>query len=274
MRKLIFFVAVALLSAGISCGNAENEEKDTLVLVKTEYGDIKIKLYNKTVEHKSNFIKLANEGFYNGLLFHRVIPNFMIQGGDPDSRNASPDQKLGAGALDYSLPAEFVPEYYHKRGAVAAARRGDVANPKKSSSSSQFYIIQGEKYTDGQLDTLLMVKNESLKRRIFNQEVQKSYKELNEFKKNEDVESFNNKIVEIRLKSDSLYEAANKYEYTDEQRETYKTIGGYPSLDGDYTVFGEVIEGMDVVDKIAAVETGSADRPVKDIKMEVEVIDK
>ncbi len=273
MRKIIFFAVVVLITAGASCSRAEKNDNDTLILIKTDYGNIKIKLYDKTVEHKSNFIKLANEGFYDGLLFHRVIKNFMIQGGDPDSKNTGSEKKLDEDSPGSSLPSEIMPkEYFHKRGAVAAARRNDMVNPQKRSSASQFYIIQGEVYTDGQLDTLLMVKNEGLKKRIFNQQVEKNYDELDRMRKKDDHEGFNSKLVELRLLTDSLYEKAQKYELTGEQRKIYTTIGGYPSLDGDYTVFGEVVEGMDVVDKIASVKTGPGDRPVEDVKMEVEVI--
>ncbi|HKJ79095.1 MAG TPA: peptidylprolyl isomerase [Prolixibacteraceae bacterium] len=274
MRKFVFFIATALLAIGVSCGNNKKGDDEKLVLIQTNYGDIQVKLYDKTEEHTNNFIKLANEGFYDSLLFHRVIENFMIQGGDPDSKNAESTKKLGEGALDYSLQPEFFPEYFHKRGALAAARRSDMINPQKRSSASQFYIIQGEKYTAGQLDTLLMVKNEGLKKRIFNLEIEKNSRELDKLSKIKDQEKFKELLVEIRLRTDTLYEEAKKYEITDEQREAYTTIGGYPSLDGDYTVFGEVVKGMEVVDKIAAVETGAANRPVKDvIILNMEVLD-
>ena len=274
MRKLIIFVTIAFCIALISCGNTEKTEKETIVLIKTNLGDIKIKLYEKTPQHKNNFIKLVNEGFYNGLLFHRVIKNFMIQGGDPNSKNASANKQLGAGSLDYTIPAEFIPEYYNKRGALAAARQGDRVNPQKRSSASQFFIVQGEIYRSGQLDTLLMVKNENLKKQIFGQEIGKFSAELNELRQQNNQEKFNRIIAETRAKSDSLFEKSKKYYFTEEQREMYTTIGGYPSLDGDYTVFGEVIEGMDIVDKIASVETGQANRPLVDIRMEMEVLNK
>lgn len=273
MRIIVFFVAIALLTMGISCGNERNEEDGTRVLIQTNYGDFTVKLYEKTIEHKNNFIKLVNEDFYDSLLFHRVIENFMIQGGDPNSKHAGPQEKLGEGGLDYSIPAEFFPEYYHKRGALAAARRSDFLNPKKKSSASQFYIVQGEKYTNGQLDTLLINKNNSLKKRIFYRELDPLSDDLNRMKMKKDTAGFNRILIDLRNRTDSLYKIAPKYELTDEQREVYTTIGGYPSLDGDYTVFGEVVKGMDVVDKIAAVETGAADRPVKDvIILDMEVI--
>lgn len=272
MRKLIFFVAMALLAAIISCGNTENEGGPK-VLIKTDYGDITVKLYNKTEEHKKNFIKLVEEDFYNGLLFHRVIENFMIQGGDPDSKNAKPGEKLGGGSLDYNIPAEFVPEYFHKRGALAAARRGGPSNPDKRSSASQFYIVQGKVVTPGQIDTLEMMKNSRLMKEMVAKQLESHRTELEDFRKNNDREGFNVRVAEIREEVDSLMEAnGTKFEFTGEQREIYTTIGGYPSLDGDYTVFGEVIEGMEVVDKIAALETDKNNRPFTDVKIEVKVL--
>lgn len=265
MRKLLFIAAIALFVVGVSCGNSEKEEEGTKVLINTNYGEITVKLYEKTTKHKENFIKLVQEDFYDSLLFHRVIENFMIQGGDPDSKNADPKKRLGEGKPDHSIPAEFFPEFYHKRGALAAARRSDMVNPSKRSSASQFYIVQGEKYTEGQLDTLLTMKNEGLKKRIFSFEVEKNSKKLDRLSKQNDQEEFKQMLIDIRLKTDTLYEQAEKYRLTEEQRKAYTTIGGYPSLDGDYTVFGEVVDGMDVVDKIAAVETGAANRPVEDV---------
>jgi peptidyl-prolyl cis-trans isomerase B (cyclophilin B) len=272
MRKLIFFIAIVFISSAVSCGNAGNNGNEKLVLIKTDYGNIKIKLYDKTPEHKKNFLKLVNDGFYDNLLFHRVIENFMIQGGDPNSKNAEPGKQLGGGSPDYTLPAEFVPEYYHKRGALAAARQGDRMNPQKRSSSSQFYIVQGEIYRPGQLDTLQMYKNENLRKQIFSEELNKISGELNSLKQQNNLDGFNRLVSETRAKSDSLFEISKKYKLSEDQRETYTTEGGYPSLDGDYTVFGEVVEGMEVVDKIAAVETDAANRPAVDVKMEMEVI--
>ena len=273
MKQLVFIVLSVLMASMASCSNSANEGSSSIILIKTDYGDIKLKLYEKTPGHRKNFVKLTQEDFYDGLLFHRVIENFMIQGGDPDSKNAEPGKRLGGGSPDYTLPAEFVPEYYHKRGAVAAARRGGPSNPEKRSSSSQFYIVQGKVFTSGQLDTLEMAKNSRLQKEMVSRQIEAHRAELEEFRKNNDREGFNIRVAEIREEADSLMEAnGTKFEFTDEQREIYTTVGGYPSLDGDYTVFGEVIEGMDVVDKIAAVETDEYDRPVEDVKMKVELV--
>jgi peptidyl-prolyl cis-trans isomerase B (cyclophilin B) len=273
MKRMIFFVLSVLAATVASCSTAEKSTDQPVVLIKTEYGDIKVKLYEKTPEHRKNFVELTEEDFYDGLLFHRVIENFMIQGGDPDSKDAEPGNRLGGGSLDYTLPAEFVPGYYHKRGALAAARKGGPSNLEKRSSASQFYIVQGKVFTPGQLDTLEMAKNARYRKEIVAQQIEAHRAELEAFRENNDREGFNIRLAEIREEADSLMEAnGTKFEFTDEQREIYTTVGGYPSLDGDYTVFGEVVEGMDVVDKIAAVKTDEHDRPVEDIKMEVELV--
>lgn len=213
------YYLLALLCLISSLSYAQKEKK---VLITTPYGDIKVKLYDETPKHRNNFVKLADAKYYDGTLFHRVIAGFMIQGGDPDSKTAKPGQMLGNGGPDYTVPAEFVTTYFHKKGALAAARLSDAENPKKESSGSQFYIVQGKVFTDQQLD-----------------------------------------MMEKKL---------NKT-FTKEQREIYKTIGGTPHLDGNYTVFGEVIEGLDVVDKIAVLKTDQTNRPVIDVKMTVKVIE-
>ena len=275
MNKWRILFLIVLMAAGISCGNAEEQQKNDLVLIKTPHGNIKIKLYDKTEEHKKNFETLVSEGFYNGLLFHRVINQFMIQGGDPESRNAKPEQKLGGGSLDYTVPAEFIPEYFHKRGAVAAARRVGLTNNLKRSSASQFYIIQGQIFTEAELDTIEMQRNQHIKNELVREHLMAAENEIQVFRDNNDREGFSLKVMEIRDRVDSIIAADNlRFKFTPEQRKVYSTIGGYPSLDGDYSVFGEVVEGMEVVDKIAAVETDKNNRPLKDVKMEIELIKK
>ena len=193
-----------------------NTQKMTKVLLKTTFGDITIALYDDTPAHRDNFHKLVNDKFYDGVLFHRIIKGFMIQGGDPDSKTAKPGQRLGSGDVGYTIPAEFVPVHFHKRGAVCAARMGDNVNPQKASSGCQFYIVDGTVYDNDKL----------------------------------------NMIAQRTGKT-----------FTPEQIQAYTTVGGAPFLDGDYTVFGEVISGMDVVDKIAAQQKDGADRPLEDIKI-------
>lgn len=187
----------------------------SMILMQTTMGDLKIQLYDGTPYHSENFLKLVKQGFYDGLLFHRVIDGFMIQAGDPESKDAPAGKHLGAGGPGYTLPAEILPQYFHKKGALAAARTGDQTNPQRRSSGSQFYICQGRVVDESNL---------------------------------------------ARLKNYG-------FEFTDAQKEAYKTIGGVPQLDAQYTVFGEVVEGLDVIDKIAKVEKDKADRPVTDVKI-------
>ena len=274
MKIRVFLMAVVLLVVGVSCGNSgKQKQQDTLVTIQTKYGDITVKLYDDTPKHKENFIKLVNEGFYNGLLFHRVIPHFMIQGGDPTSKNAEPGKRLGGGSPGYTIEAEFMPEkHFHKRGALAAARTGGPSNPEKRSGGSQFYIIQGRTFTNGQLDTLEVAKNAQLKNHLFSECLKESKNELAKFRQNNDQAGFNICVAELRAKADSLFNASDeKFTFTPEQRKVYTTVGGYPSLDGEYTVFGEVVDGMDVVDKIAAVETDKYNRPLEDIDMKMKL---
>ena len=201
---------------------------ERVVLIKTTEGNIKLKLYNETPLHRDNFVKLVKAKFYDDILFHRVIDEFMIQAGDPDSKKAEPGTKLGSGSVGYTVPAEFrTPKLYHKKGALAAARTGDSVNPEKASSGSQFYIVVGKTYNDNQLDQL----EENKTRRIG------------------------------AANNDSTYM------FSQQVREDYKIFGGTPQLDADYTVFGEIISGLGVVEKISRVETDSADRPENDVRI-------
>jgi cyclophilin family peptidyl-prolyl cis-trans isomerase len=274
MMNRIFKTAFLFASLTIvSCGNAQNNGSldGSQVLIKTEFGDIKVVLYNETPKHRDNFIKLAKEGFYDGTLFHRVIKSFMIQGGDPTTKNAQPGQKLGNGGPGYTIDAEINPKFIHKRGALAAARLGDNINPEKKSSGSQFYIVQGQVIPPNQVPAIEENANAQLPQKIMNQLALAKRDSFMLFQKNNDKPGFD-KLVE-RIKQEAMVKAKqNPFKFTSEQYHLYTTIGGVPDLDGEYTVFGEVIDGMDVVDKIAAQETGANDRPVKDIKMEVKVI--
>ena len=210
MRKISFLIALMIVSAMAFA-------QSTKVLIETTMGNITVMLYDETPLHRDNFIKLVESNFYDSILFHRVINNFMIQAGDPTSKNAAPDVLLGDADTDYTIPAEFdYPKYYHKKGALAAARTSDDENPERRSSGSQFYIVQGRTFTDEKLDK---------------------------------------------------YEAHLGIKMPAEIREYYKTIGGTPHLDTQYTVFGEVLEGMDVVNAIAAVETNKDDRPLVDVRI-------
>ncbi len=208
MKKVIIVFMISMFF-----GSMSYSQNETMFVIHTDYGDITGMLYNDTPGHRDNFIKLINEGWFNGSTFHRVIEDFMIQGGGKEG---------GTVDVGYTIPAEFVSEHFHKKGALAAARMGDGANPQKRSSGSQFYIVQGKIYNDQELANLEVRKN---------------------------------------------------CQWTAEQKETYKTLGGVAFLDYDYTVFGEVIDGLDVIDKIAAVQTTEGDKPVKDVAMTVEIIE-
>lgn len=264
-----------LLFIFITMSNINSQEKDTLVVVETTFGNIKLKLYNDTPLHKANFLKLINDSAYKDLLFHRVIKDFMIQGGDPQSRVAADGSHLGGGDLDYTVPAEFrLPKYFHKKGALAAARTGDDVNPNRESSAIQFYIVTGKKYSDKELNKIEQQRQEKMVQKRFN-ELQLEYKSaIKDFYSSGDRDS----LAEFRQR---LYAEAQEESKADvanifspEQREAYKTIGGAPNLDGGYTVFGEVIEGFDVIEKIEKVKTNAQDRPVENIKMDVVLVTK
>lgn len=272
MKRIALFIVIAVFTLGISCGGTSKKSEETIVSIKTDFGEIKVKLYDDTPQHKANFIKLVNEGFYNDLLFHRVINKFMIQGGDPKSKNADPSVQLGGGGPGYTIPAEINPKYFHKKGALSAARIGGPRNPEKNSSGSQFYIVQGDVYRPGQLDTMEMMINKQKKETMFREHLGTENSKLEALKAKNDRVGFDMLVAEIREKVDSIYNAGHQFSMSEEQRSAYTTIGGYPSLDGEYTIFGEVVEGLDVVDKIAAVKTNSANRPLEDIKMKAELV--
>jgi peptidyl-prolyl cis-trans isomerase B (cyclophilin B) len=274
MRRILFFITLAGFTWMVSCGGSRQEQKPegADVVITTKFGEIKLMLYDETPEHKKNFLKLIDEGFYNDLLFHRVIENFMIQGGDPMSRKAGQNFMLGGNDLGYTIPAEIVPTYYHKRGALAAARTGNQSNPERRSSGSQFYIVQGEVYTPGQLDTIEMKINFQRKDEMLKKQLNEVKDTLIALRQLNDRESFEKIVGDIRIRVDSVYDADHKFELTEEQRKVYTTIGGYPSLDGEYTVFGEMTEGWNVLDSIAAVKTNKQNRPLEDVKMKIKVL--
>lgn len=273
MSRIILLFTFFVFGTGISCSNAGKPSPGKLVLISTSMGDIKVRLYDETPEHRDNFLKLAQENFYDGLLFHRVIQNFMIQGGDPESRNAEPGARLGNGGPGYTLPAEILDGIYHKRGALAAARQGDQVNPERRSSGSQFYIVQGKVWRAGELDTIEMQRMHTLQQNIFRKHFDAAQEELNRFRQENNEQGFNVRVAELREEADSIFRAAPRPVFTPGQREIYTTVGGYPSLDGAYTVFGEVVEGLEVLDRIAAAETDPANRPVLDIAMKMKVLD-
>lgn len=238
------------------------------VLIKTTLGDITVRLYDETPQHRDNFIKLASEGYYDGTLFHRVIKGFMIQGGDPDSKGAPAGKQLGTGGPNYTIPAEFVyPQYFHKKGALAAARQSDQVNPEKRSSGSQFYIVTGEVYSAGKLTQMERQLEQKQLQSIFDGLVVENRDKILQLRRNRDQAGL--MAIQEQLQKATMDKAKElgKPKFTDAQREAYTTVGGTPFLDNDYTVFGEVEEGLEVIDAIQNVATASGDRPKEDVKM-------
>ena len=273
---LLSIVMVAFTLMSCSASNAEGsasapakgktDNKMTKVKLETTLGDIVVELYNETPQHRDNFIKLVKEGYYDGVLFHRVIKDFMIQTGDGNSKNAGPETTLGDGDPGYTIEAEFVyPKYFHKRGALAAARTPDQMNPERRSSGSQFYIVTGKIFSSEVLKQMIQnkakrVKEETVVRLVT--ENSAKIKQMQEKQDNASLMALQNEIIQqAQAKADSLTKL------TDEQMDAYTSIGGTPHLDGEYTVFGEVVSGMDVVDKIQNTTTGRNDRPTVDIKI-------
>ena len=248
----------------------EQKTTETQVRMQTTLGTITIKLYNETPLHRDNFIKLVKDGQYEGLLFHRVINEFMIQGGDVTSKNAPLNKQLGAGDLGYTVPAEFVyPRYFHKRGALCAARTGDDSNPEKASSASQFYIVTGKVYSEGEIKQLEKQKESRLKQAIFNRLQNENKTTIMQYYKSGDKDSL--AIMRDTLIGKTEIETEKRKEETKltaQQREAYTTVGGVPFLDNEYTVYGEVTEGIEIVDKIQKVKTNSSDRPLENIIIE------
>lgn len=247
---------------------ATEQNKQVCVKMETTMGNIVVKLYNETPAHRDNFVKLVKEGYYDGTLFHRVINQFMIQGGDGDSRNAKPGQQLGMGDPGYTIPAEFVyPKYFHKKGALAAARQGDQVNPEKASSGSQFYIVTGNVIPEGQIGQFERQLQMQQEQNVFNTLVAAHRDEIMNMRRNRDQAGL--QALQEQLINETRQQVAREgaFTLTPEQRAAYTTVGGAPHLDGAYTVFGEVVEGMDVVEKIEKVETDRADRPVADVKV-------
>ena len=271
----IMMVALTLMSCSanpseVAASAAKNKKADnkmTKVKLETSLGDIVVELYNETPQHRDNFVKLVKEGYYDGVLFHRVIKDFMIQTGDGNSKTAGPDAMLGDGDPGYTIEAEFVyPKYFHKRGALAAARTADQVNPERRSSGSQFYIVTGKIYSSDELKMMTQRMADMRKQDIFRRLLNENRTRVEELQKTQDMAALQELQNELIQKTEA--EAAeNPFTLTDEQIDAYTSVGGTPHLDGQYTVFGEVIEGMDVVDKIQNTTTGRADRPTVDIKI-------
>lgn len=272
MKKTTILFTLILCCITACTGNQKKNnnmanDNATLVKIETTMGDITVKLYDETPKHKENFIKLVKEGVYDSTLFHRVIKNFMIQAGDPTSKTASATDTLGSGDVGYTIPAEFNPKFFHKRGVLAAARQGDDVNPNKESSGCQFYIVTGRKFSEAQMINMESQMNEARLDTVFQALARKHMKEIYKMRKANDMEG----LMELQ---DSLENQARKevakepaLKFTPEQIKAYTTVGGAPHLDGNYTVFGEVVDGMNVVAEIETAKTNRQDRPTQDIRI-------
>ena len=263
------FIALTACSAGSKkqTNHHMENEKRTLVKLETTMGNITVALYNETPKHRDNFIKLVKEGVYDSTLFHRVIKQFMIQAGDPDSKNASDTAMLGSGDVGYTIPAEFNPKFFHKKGVLAAARQGDDVNPEKASSGCQFYIVTGRKFTEPQLLGMENKINEQHEEALFDSLARQHMKEIYKMRKAGDNAGLLELQDTLEAQARELADKEEKFRFTPEQIKAYSTVGAAPHLDGSYTVFGEVTEGMEVVENIEIAKTNRADRPVENIRI-------
>ena len=268
-NKLIIIAVLTVVLAACGAGSKKSNdmEKRTQVKIETTMGNIVVELYNETPKHRDNFIKLAKEGVYDSTLFHRVIKAFMIQAGDPDSKTANDTAQLGGGDVGYTVPAEFVPKFFHKKGALAAARMGDDVNPERASSGCQFYIVTGKKFRESQLMDMAGQKNNARLDTLFNQLARKHMKEIYKMKKANDEAGLMELQDTLEAQAYALYKEEEPFMFTPEQIAAYSTIGGAPHLVGAYTVFGQVLEGMETVEKIEGTKTGKADRPVENVRI-------
>lgn len=276
---------IIIISVAIACGSTKNTKVENLILevnksqennlyvISTKFGDMKIKLLDETPLHRDNFKKLVADSFYNGTLFHRVIDGFMIQGGDPSSKNAKPGQQLGMGNIEYTIPAEFNSKFIHKKGALAAARQSDAVNPNKESSGCQFYIVQGNKVNERALQSLSSRKDIMRKRALgtkvldnpANAQLKKNFMRVRQMGLKDSV-NFYGGIIQKQI--EALYDG-KEFKYTPQQIALYDSIGGTPALDMDYTVFGEVIEGLHIIDSISIQRKDKMNRPFEDLKMTI-----
>ncbi len=273
MMKQLFLIITTSLCLITGCSQ-KADKNDYLITIKTNYGDMVAILYDETPKHKANFIKLAKEKFYDSLLFHRIIQNFMIQGGDPDSRHVEPGVRLGNGGPGYTIDAEFNPLLFHEKGALSAARLSDEQNPTKASSGSQFYVVQGSLVKESDVDYLKVDQlklGQVFRQFTMNPANKGALDSLNEIYVTGDMVAYQRKVFSYipRIEKESGVKILK--DISQEKIKAYTTMGGSPHLDDAYTVFGKVIKGLDVLDKIAAAPTGSGDRPFEDIRMTVTV---
>ena len=258
----------ALLGVVLIFSFCSNKSKDYLITLKTSAGDISMILYDETPQHKENFVKLARDGYYDGVLFHRVINDFMIQAGDPNSKGAKDGERLGNGGPEYTIPAEFNQKLFHIKGAVAAARQGDQMNPEKRSSGSQFYIVDGKKFSEEELTLDLQQLNYYFSQLLNQEEYADLRQEVIRLQEEQKFQQLQQRVLAYKDVVEKEFDVNLTKEYPQERLEAYTTTGGAPHLDDAYTVFGQVVEGLDVVEKIAGTDTDQADRPLEDVVIE------
>jgi cyclophilin family peptidyl-prolyl cis-trans isomerase len=273
MKRLIAFVAFFIAMVFASCAGGDDGPKEDVVTIHTSYGDMVVILFDETPKHKENFLKLVNEKYYDSTLFHRVMQGFMIQGGDPESKNAQAGQPLGRGGPGYTVPAEINSNFFHEKGALAAARMADEVNPGKESSGSQFYIVHGTVYPEDQMQQFKV--NSGKMRQAFQKMYESGehtalFDSLAVIYQSGDVAAYQKKVESLIPRVEKVTGIKVSNDVTDEKIKVYGTVGGAPNLDGEYTVFGKVIKGLEVIDKIAAVEV-AAERPVSDVWMTMSV---
>ena len=272
INQIIF--TLLTLAAFTACGagskkQSKDMEKDnrTFIQFETTAGNFTVALYDETPQHRDNFIKLVKEGVYDSTLFHRVIKNFMIQAGDPESKTASDTAMLGVGDVGYTVPAEFLPEKFHKKGVLAAARQGDEVNPTKASSGCQFYIVTGRKYTQDQLLNLEGKMNEQREDVIFNELARQHMKEIYKMRRANDNAGLMQLQDSLEAQAHKMIKEEGYFKFSPAQIQAYTTVGGAPHLDGNYTVFGEVVKGMETIETIEMTKTNRADRPLENIRI-------
>jgi cyclophilin family peptidyl-prolyl cis-trans isomerase len=247
------------------------QKTDHLITIKTKYGDMIAVLYDETPKHKENFVKLASQHYFDSLLFHRVIEGFMIQGGDPDSKNPKAGGRLGNGGPGYTVEAEINPKFFHEKGALSAARQSDEVNPQKASSGSQFYIVQGKKHSASEIKLDQKKYGMALQQFFQKPENKAYYDSVDMFYQNRDEKGYEAFMAGLKPVVESQLGISVEKEVSAEKVEAYSTVGGTPILDGEYTVFGKVIKGLEVIDKIAALPKDRNDRPEEDVLMQVSV---
>ncbi|WP_372776109.1 peptidylprolyl isomerase [Mangrovibacterium sp.] len=269
MKYFPLLIVLLFLTPGMA-----QDQADHLVEIQTNLGNMRFRLYNDTPKHRDAFIQLAREGYYDGTLFYRVIQNFLIQGGSKSSRNAAPGKRIGYGSPDHTVDDEIIAGHIHKKGALCAPRQPDEINPFKQSDISQFYVVKGQIFTEGELDTMEMAVNRPIRKKItkevYTPEIRAKLKQLRAEKKVAEFREIADKVkqdIDSRMNLD-----LNTLKFTEQQRKAYTTVGGYPDLDGKYTIFGECIAGFNVIDKIADLKTDENNRPLTDVKITVKII--